>query len=133
MVGTWVLEDFTVERGGVTSHPLGERPRGMLLYTANGWMSALLTTDPARNVRASEEPEAPDGTVAYAGRWERAADGAVLHHVMISHYAPWVGTTLERRVRFLPETLELTAVSPGDSTSVLRWRRPATRHVRQVP
>lgn len=89
-------------------------------------MSALLTTDPVRNVSASKEPEAPDGTVSYGGRWERAADGAVLHHVMFSHYTPWQGTTLERRVRFLPDGLELTAVSPGDSKAVLRWRRPAT-------
>ncbi|MDF3293073.1 lipocalin-like domain-containing protein [Streptomyces silvisoli] len=126
MVGTWVLEDFTVERGGVTSHPFGERPGGMLSYTASGWMSALLTTDPTRNVSASEAPEAADGTVAYAGRWERAADGAVLHHVMYSHYAPWLGTTLERRVRLLPEGLELTATSPGGSKSILRWRRRVT-------
>lgn len=34
MVGTWILEDFTVERGGETSHPLGERPGGMLSCTA---------------------------------------------------------------------------------------------------
>ncbi|WP_411130055.1 lipocalin-like domain-containing protein [Streptomyces sp. x-19] len=126
MVGMWVLEDFTVECGGVTSHPLGERPGGMLLYTAGGWMSALLTTGPARNVSASEVPEAPDGTVAYAGRWERAADGAVFHHVMFSHYAPWLGTTLERCVRFTPEGLELMAVSSGDYKAVLRWRRPVT-------
>ncbi len=28
MVGTWILEDFTVERGGETSHPLGNGPAG---------------------------------------------------------------------------------------------------------
>jgi hypothetical protein len=125
IVGAWVLEDFTVERGGATSRPLGERPGGMILYTANGWMSALLTADPGRGVSASGLPEIAGGTVAYAGPWERTPDGAVRHHVQVSHYGEWVGTVLERRVRFTREGLELTAVATDDARAVLRWRRPA--------
>ena len=124
ITGAWVLEDFTVEQSGVTSHPLGERPGGTLLYTANGWMSALLTTDPGQTVSASGVPEIVGGTMAYAGPWERTPDGAVRHHVQVSHYREWVGTVLERSVRFVGEDLELTAVASGDTRAVLLWRRP---------
>ncbi|MER7834726.1 lipocalin-like domain-containing protein [Streptomyces sp. NPDC096040] len=123
IVGTWVLEDFTVEREGVTSHPLGEHPGGVLLYTPDGWMSALLTADPG-GARASGLPEIGSGTVAYAGPWELTPDGAVLHHVQVSHYGDWLGTVLERSVRFTREGLELTAVATGGTRGVLRWRRP---------
>ncbi|MEJ8654515.1 hypothetical protein WKI65_42400 [Streptomyces sp. MS1.AVA.3] len=50
--------------------------------------------------------------MAYAGRWERTADGgrrmatadgSVRHHLGASHFTPWIGTTLERAVRFGPD------------------------------
>ncbi|MFJ8670153.1 lipocalin-like domain-containing protein [Streptomyces sp. NPDC093600] len=123
LIGAWVLEDFSATREGVTTHPLGERPGGMLLYAADGWMSALLTSDPKGGTDLTDPPDAPDGTVAYAGRWERTAEGAVLHHVQYSHFGPWVGATLERGVRFRPGKLELTAVTTRGSHWLLRWRR----------
>ncbi|MET9512505.1 lipocalin-like domain-containing protein [Streptomyces flavidovirens] len=123
LVGAWALEDFSATRGGVTTHPLGNRPGGMLLYTADGWMSALLTPGPAGHAGVPDAHGAPGGTVAYAGRWERTAKGAVLHHVQFSHFGPWVGATLERGVHFRPGGLELTAVTTRGSHWLLRWRR----------
>ncbi|MFI2189114.1 lipocalin-like domain-containing protein [Streptomyces sioyaensis] len=128
IVGGWRLVHCSVERAGRTTRPLGDRPGGMLLYTADGWMSALLTTDPALTAPAggaSPEPGASAGTVAYAGRWERTADGSVRHHVRASHYTPWIGTTLERAVRFGPDELQLTAATAQGSRQRLLWRRAA--------
>lgn len=58
-------------------------------------MSALLTHRPeGRAVPPSDEDqgagtpvatETGDDTVAYCGRWERTADGNVMHHVAVSH------------------------------------------------
>ncbi|MET9827970.1 lipocalin-like domain-containing protein [Streptomyces sp. NPDC006385] len=123
LIGAWALENSTTTRGGITTHPLGEHPSGLLLYTADGWMSALLTPDPEVRSHVPPAPGAPGGTVAYAGRWSRSADRLVLHHVWSSHYAPWVGATLERGVRLRPGALELTAVTAGGSRWLLRWRR----------
>ncbi|MET9433062.1 lipocalin-like domain-containing protein [Streptomyces sp. NPDC006551] len=108
LVGVWALEGFSATRAGLTTHPLGERPGGMLLYTADGWMSALLTPDPEGHAGVPDAHRAPGGTVAYAGRWESTEGGAVLHHVRFSHFGPWAGATLERAVRFRAGGLELT-------------------------
>ncbi|GGU82199.1 hypothetical protein GCM10010211_55220 [Streptomyces albospinus] len=101
----------------------------MLFYSPDGWMSTLMTTDPARGGGASAQAEAATeaggsgGSVAYAGRWERTADGAVRHHVVASHYGPWVGVTLERAVRSGPDELVLTATTDERARQRLRWRR----------
>ncbi|MGW7024102.1 lipocalin-like domain-containing protein [Streptomyces decoyicus] len=129
IVGGWSLVHCSAEWAGKTSRPLGDRPGGMLLYTPDGWMSALLTSDPAVAGRATAQAESvteagmSGGTVAYAGRWERTPDGAVRHHVTASHYGPWVGVTLERAVDRGPDQLVLTATTDEGACQRLRWRR----------
>lgn len=129
IIGGWRLVDCSVERAGKESRPLGDRPGGVLLYARDGWMSALLTSDPAVVGRAAAQPEAlseagvSGGTVAYAGRWERMPDGSVRHHVLASHYGPWVGVTLERTVHSEPDALVLTATTDDGARQHLRWRR----------
>ncbi|WNO76889.1 lipocalin-like domain-containing protein [Streptomyces sp. AM8-1-1] len=123
LIGAWVLEDFSLTREGTVVHPLGERPSGALLYTADGWMSALLTAHPEDAPAASAFEEIPNGTVAYAGRWEREADGPVMHHIQASHYTPWTGTALVRDVQLSPGRLELTAAGADESQIRLLWRR----------
>ncbi|MFF6984465.1 lipocalin-like domain-containing protein [Streptomyces sp. NPDC008343] len=119
LIGAWTLEEFSATRDGVTTLPLGNRPGGLLLYAADGWMSALLTP----RTDSAPAQSGPDGTVAYAGRWSRTADGTVLHHVWFSRYEPWIGATLERGVHLPPGALELTAVTAQGSRWLLRWRR----------
>jgi hypothetical protein len=41
LVGAWILEDFSLTGEGTVVRPLGERPSGVLLYAADGWVGAL--------------------------------------------------------------------------------------------
>ncbi|MFF8512848.1 lipocalin-like domain-containing protein [Streptomyces sp. NPDC015492] len=119
LIGVWTLDGFSAEREGEVTHPLGEHPGGMLVYTADGWVSALLVPE-GHGDRPVQEPAT---TAAYAGRWERSGD-TVLHHVGLSLHAPWVGTILRRDVRLASETeLELTTTSTSGAHWSLRWRR----------
>lgn len=129
IIGGWSLVRCSAERAGKEARPLGDRPGGMLLYTRDGWMSALLTSDPAiaggatARTEATGEAGVSGGTVAYAGRWEQMPDGSVRHHVIASHYGPWVGATLERAVHSEPDELLLTATTDEGARQHLRWRR----------
>jgi len=42
LVGGWRLTGYKVTADGKTEHPLGEEPRGAILYTPDGYMSAQL-------------------------------------------------------------------------------------------
>jgi len=127
IVGAWKLTDLILRRGDSVQRPLGDKPSGMLVYTPDGWVTALLTTEAGPGAELDEARAAlleslggPHGTTAYAGRWERSADGAVLHHVQSSHHTPWVGTTLKRDVRRNGDDLDLTTSSQGYDV-VIRW------------
>ncbi|MEU5021648.1 lipocalin-like domain-containing protein [Streptomyces angustmyceticus] len=61
IIGCWSLVDCSVERAGKEPRPLGDRPGGMLLYSRDGWMSALLTA-------------AADDGARQRLRWRRARD-----------------------------------------------------------
>ncbi|MGW1169352.1 lipocalin-like domain-containing protein [Streptomyces sp. NPDC002550] len=132
LVGAWALSSVTVDDlfGGEATGPqtpLGARPHGMLLYAADGWMSALLAggdeVRPAAGVaRATDVPVFSGAAVAYAGRWERSGD-QVRHHVLASHYAPWVGRTLTRRAALDGDRLLLLAETSKGQRLRLQWYR----------
>lgn len=117
LMGGWVLASFTsrnVDTGAV-SEPLGAEPQGLILYTADGSMSAQL----ARG----------DGTdyIAYGGRFTIDEDAAtVRHHVTMSTIPELMATPQLRRAALAGDRLTLSARSTdaGVTTeNTLVWRR----------
>lgn len=70
IIGAWELTSFTLTDAdtGNVQHPLGTAPNGMILYTADGHMSAQL---------ADAEM---GGYMAYGGRFAVDEDTSILHH-----------------------------------------------------
>ena len=134
LVGTWRLVRWfiTYEDGRVTE-PLGPGAEGLLVYTADGWMSAaMMAAGRPRlsrgNPRSAPEPEraaAFDTFFAYCCRWRIEGD-AVEHHVTLSHNPALVGTVQTRRIQMDAEDLTLSAEEPvagGLRVHRLQWRR----------
>jgi hypothetical protein len=46
LIGAWTLERYTVQdvESGEVSYPMGQNPEGPILYTADGYMSAQLSS-----------------------------------------------------------------------------------------
>ena len=139
LVGAWTLTGC-VERDmetGVESHPLGERPVGLILYTPDGYMSAQLQ----RPERASfaegdlmhgtpeEYTAAGSSYIAYSGRFfvdERKR--SVSHEMAVSFFPNWVGQRQMRLVELSGEHLQLSPDGPLRLNGVLKtvtasWRR----------
>jgi hypothetical protein len=129
LTGAWTLASQVEQsEDGDETYPRGSDVHGMIGYTANGWMSAILgRKTPRRNRDLSSLEYAMEDTLAYGGRFTVDEDAAsVRHHVRICSYGLLEGTDLVRTVEF-PEAnaLRLTGLRPGSGAKrILSWQRP---------
>jgi hypothetical protein len=136
LVGTWQLESWTArDEQGTSEHPFGPSPTGLLVITADGWMSVLLTASDRPNFPTSSNPfgEPPEQSAAfvtcisYAGRYRSDGD-RLMTTVYVSSIPNWVGTEQIREVELADDTLVLRplpiALPPG---SIHSGRKAADR------
>ena len=136
-IGTWRLisSEFRRSNGEVT-YPMGINVAGMLMYDADGHMSAqIMRVD--RNVFSmgdqfkgtpEEIKSAYEGYVAYFGAYEvNEEKSTITHHVEGSSFPNWVGTDQRRFFKFQGNRLTVsTPPTPfgGDQvTALLTWER----------
>ncbi len=108
LVGTWRLVRFEVHRSGGQPPilPFGEGAEGLLIYGADGWMSAVLAHGEREELstrRLESAGKAPDREKAaafetylsYAGRWRIDGDEVVhsVEHALVPNIE---GTELRR-------------------------------------
>ena len=107
VVGAWrLVASEGRSSAGDVSRPYGDGPVGLLLYGADGYMSATLMR-PDRPPFASGDrlrgtPEevrlASEGFLAYCGTYDLdASKGLIVHHVTAADFPTIVGTDLVRR------------------------------------
>ncbi len=119
LFGAWKFLSMTLTNSsGEVISPYGENLFGMLVYTANGYMSVLLM-DPGRPKFASDDPlggtieeinEAYRKFDAYCGTYTvDAGKGIVVHHLQGSKFPNWVGSDQVRYFRISKNTLRITA------------------------
>jgi hypothetical protein len=125
LIGTWSLVEYKAVRAdnGFTSHPMGPKAQGFLIYSPEGFVSAQLM-----------EPGAPEfsdadiggGTkdelyramkhyLAYCGRFElEELDGKVLvkHHMDVCSFPNWLGSSQERVIKLKSNMLEINTDEP---------------------
>lgn len=139
LIGAWKLvsyREIPID-GSEPFEPLGSEPRGIIMYTPDGYMSAQLAK-PDRPDFASgdwfagtpEDYQAEASTyIAYSGPFHVDEEQQTLTHSMfVSLFPDWTGQTQPRRVKLEGSTLQLGTVSPIQSAgktvnSVLHWRR----------
>ncbi len=118
VLGAWELVSFVARdvATGEDRQPLGTAPRGLILYTADGHMSAQLAK--------------PDmgGYVAYGGRFSVNEETATLHHDVTISMMPELLTQAQfRHAAVDGDLLTLSATRADDAGvtthSSLVWRR----------
>lgn len=137
LVGTWQLQRWLCRyEDGTATEPFGAGAEGLLLYSADGWMSACIMASGRPRLSAANPREAPqgeraaafDGYFSYAGRW-RIVEGRVQHEVTLALNPGMVGTLQLRDAELAGSGLTLSAAEPvrgGTRLHRLVWRRPAS-------
>ncbi len=114
-VGTWRLVTYYLDRqDGERFYPFGEDAVGYLTYQEDGYMSAGFQKA-GRSAFASETMSKASGDEAlaamqthysYCGKYEVFSD-KIVHHVEVSSFPNWTGSTQERQYFFEGNRLTL--------------------------
>lgn len=139
LTGAWRLVTWRIDYDDrrPPTFPYGRDAEGLLCYTADGWMSALigrsnrprLSAESVRSAPAAERLTAFDSFFSYGGPYE-VRDGQVMHKVVQALNPNFVGTEQVRDMTFGADgTLTLSAEDELPGTTVRRrhslvWRRP---------
>lgn len=135
-IGAWALVSWELRRadGGEPYYPLGKDAKGLLIYSADGHMSVVLSksdrapfeTDFLLEGTPAEKVAAMESYMSYAGRYEVRKD-MVVHHVEYSLFPNWIGTAQERFYKFEQDGLTLSAapfVKDGvEQTALIVWKK----------
>ena len=102
LVGAWELISYIsrpedpAEEG---TYPLGKDPKGILLYTADGYMSAQIQALESAKKDANSTQIA--SYLAYTGPFdidETGSETVLQHHMSLSSFPSWLGDTQRRLV-----------------------------------
>lgn len=132
--GSWHLAEWkTVLEDGPVLHPYGADATGLLVYAADGGMSACISrpnrprwsSGTPRTAPESERLAAFDSYFHYAGRWrleDRGGVPFVIHAVTHALNPDFVGSEQVRQVDLQGDRLVLSA-REGNRLHSLAWRR----------
>jgi hypothetical protein len=133
IIGTWRLLAYRIQRpDGSSYEPFGPTPLGLLVYTANGQVSAQLChPDRPRFERGRGTPEETRATfdryIAYFGTYSLSPDGRAVTHHPIASLQPWrdgVDQLRPLRLRGSRLTLEADLTIAGvPHSAILEWER----------
>jgi hypothetical protein len=132
--GAWRLVHWRrISADGTESFPLGENASGTLLYTDDGYMSAMMTAGERPEIEGGDplggDPEARAAAystcLAYSGTWQRQ-DDTVIHQLTDSLYPNWSGTVQSRSIEDREGELVLRTPQqgPGGAVNEIAWARP---------
>lgn len=139
LVGTWGLVRFVLSfsDGRPDVYPFGADAKGLIVYSAEGWMSAILSRadrggfsatrlESASTAPLEEKAAAFDSYLSYAGTYRLEAD-EVIHDVHFALAPNTVGTQQRRRIawdgRLLQLSYTLNARSGITRRYQLTWQR----------
>jgi Lipocalin-like domain len=120
LIGTWKLVSASsaTKTAQRLESPYGPNPAGVLTYTADGRVTALISYGGRKALSVGapleEQAEAFNTFLAYAGRYTLSGD-KVTHYVEISSIQNYVGRELVRSVKF--EGDQITLVTPPTSVN----------------
>jgi hypothetical protein len=122
LVGGWRLSAWYAEGSdGERNYPMGENAEGMIMYTPDGWVTAVIHA-------GARQPTSDSGTANasyfnYCGRWRLDGD-AVIHTIEHALDQSIVGAEVRREIKLDGDMLNFTGAGAVDgATNIIIWQR----------
>lgn len=128
LIGAWTLEEMYAEDAdGARTHPMGRDAGGMIMYTPDHHMSAIVHTAdrflPADRPSDEDRAEAFANYFNYAGTWT-LTDDAVTHELSHALDPNMVGLSLTRGIEHEGARMVFSGMGPdGVTKQVIIWKR----------
>jgi Lipocalin-like domain len=122
LIGSWRLikyEELPVD-GSPATLPLGNAPKGYIIYSTDGFMAAFL---------ASSDGASKANPIVYAGPYSVDEEQQVVHQQAdLTLVAGWAGKTQKRKIQMNGDRLILSTVDPEVVSgrrvnAVITWQR----------
>ncbi|OYD47579.1 hypothetical protein CHU00_01535 [Sphingobacterium cellulitidis] len=139
LVGTWQLLSYIEVpiKGADSKFPMGQSPKGLLMYGADGFMSVQISNADRNSyvsqdrylANADEIQEQVKGFIAFAGSYKIDNTNAIVQYsITTSSFPNWEGQFQERKIDFEGDILYLKSVEPILSdgimvNSYMTWQR----------
>jgi len=135
LVGSWApVSSTSTDAAGKKTDTFGASPRGMLVFTADGRYSLIITSASlpkfASNARtkgtAAENQSIVAGSIAHFGKYTvDEKEKTLTYHVQSATFANWNGQAQKRPFTMKGDQLvyKVAAPSTGVGTSELVWKR----------
>lgn len=128
LLGAWALDEMYAEaEDGSKTYPMGRDASGMIMYTADGHMSAITHQSdrflPADRPGDEDLAEAFTSYFNYAGTW--SLEGGTITHTIAHALDPnMVGQSLTREIDHQGNRMVFSGLSPdGKTRNVIVWKR----------
>jgi Lipocalin-like domain len=114
VLGVWKLTSYVREdvASGDNTQPWGENPKGHLMYSPDGHMSAIITSEGRISVAPTDDKyhektsQLFSTMAAYAGTYT-VQGNKVNHHVEVACLPSWVGSEQPREITLDNDTLTI--------------------------
>ena len=129
LVGAWTLDEMYAEDAdGTRTHPMGRDAGGMIMYTPDGYMSAITHFAdrflPADRPSDEDRAEAFSSYFNYAGTWH-LEDDTVTHTIETALDPNMVGMALSRDITKDGNKMVFSGLGPdGETRQFIISKRP---------
>lgn len=139
LTGTWTLVDLieVPVNNDKIAHPMGEKPKGLIIYSSDGYMSAQIMNPDRKNfiqeqwTNANPEEYTLEAStyLSYSGPFQTDDEKQMVSHTLyVSLFPNWTGQTQNRKVLFKDGLLHLESEKPFMNNSrmvihKLTWKR----------
>ena len=130
LIGAWTLDEMYAEsEDGTRSHPMGRDGSGMIMYTPDGYMSAITHFAdrflPADRPSDEERAEAFSSYFNYSGTWS-LEDDTVTHTLLHALDPNMIGMSLSREITKDGARMIFSGLGPdGTTRQFIIWKRPS--------
>ncbi|MDE0779804.1 MAG: lipocalin-like domain-containing protein [Alphaproteobacteria bacterium] len=130
IIGAWQLVDTYIENpDGTRTQTQGDNPSGIIMYTADGHMSAITRRSdrelPADGGSAEEKERMFNSYLNYAGRWSLEGN-TVTHHIEHALDPNWIGSSRARNIDFQGDRMVYSGhAADGKSNAIIIWEKRA--------